>query len=368
MNEEAVNKKERPEFFESMIDTVKQNGGLLTGIAVAFIVVTGMALINNPGLWWIPALAVIAFGLIIFLFMNARVIIKVAFVSFFILLISSEAFKFGSSLDPYGSSGIVWMSSILFTSFALIAYSYIASSGKSRWGSLGFSIAIGYATTFILAVSETLNINISIIVGSVLSVALFVLTYKFSRKTRVSKKKVPLNFLSDADEAALVKGAEEAGMQATVIRDKKDKSLGGVLVWKEKAYLLYPIKMQQPFLEIGKKYVRLSYLNKSINPWLLKLAYNEVPTWRARGANINVVLLDINNKNGYDPKVIGVSIPDSKRKVPVGIFPAKQLLGDDPKRTQSLIDKIDSTMAPYSADLSEKQSIAISRINKTETK
>lgn len=59
--------KNRPEFVESLIDTVKRNGTLFTGIAAVLILLSGVTLINNPSQWWIAAVAVLGFGGVIFL-------------------------------------------------------------------------------------------------------------------------------------------------------------------------------------------------------------------------------------------------------------------------------------------------------------
>lgn len=365
MAKNKVKRKERSDFVESLIETFKSNGTLFTGLAVALIILTGMTLVNNPGQWWIIAVGVLVFGAIVFLFMNARVVIKVAIVFVLAILISSESFKFGSMFDQHGAGGLLWMCAILFTFFSLMSYSYLTNSGASRWGALGTSTVFGYITTFALSIAS-FNIMLSIIVGMLIAIAVFLFLYKGTRKTRYSKSGMPANVFDNKIEKMFTQAAESSGWNITSMKDKKNENNGGFLLWDERAYFVYPVDMDVPFSNIGRKTLKLGYLKKSINPWLLNLAFKETPLWRSRGANINVVLLDINNKNG-EPKIIGASLPDSKKKLPIGIFPAKPLKGDNVRQVVKIIDKIDLEMVAFTKDLTEKQRIAISRINKEET-
>lgn len=358
--------RSRPEFVDSIIEVLKTNGTLLTGIAVALIILTGLTLVNSPEQWWIIGAAVLLFGAIIFLFMNARVVIKIFVVSIINILMASESFKFGSAFDQYGIGGLIWMCGTFFTFFILIAYSYLTNSGASRWGSIGVSSVFGYVSTFLLSMVFELDVKISTCIGVIISGLIFTYLYKGTRKTRYSKSRMPANVFDEKIEEKLVKSAEESGWNITPLPHKKDPTSGGFLIWDERAYYLYPIDMDSPFSNIGRKTFRLGYSKKDINPWLLNLAFKEPPLWRSRGANINVVLLDMNSKNGLDHKIIGVSLPDSKKKLPIGIFPSKIIKTEKDSKISALFDKIDLEMSPFTNDLNEKQKAALGRINKTE--
>lgn len=357
-------KKERSDFLESLIETFKSNGTLFTGLAVALIILTGLTLVNTPEYWWIIAIAVLVFGAIIFLFMNARVVIKISLSIVIVVLLSAEAFRFGSLFDQHSSGGLLWMCGVWFGFFALMAYSYLSNSGASRWGALMFSTVFGYATTFVISLSELIPMNLAIILGIIVQSLIFVLIYKGSRKTRYAKDRMPINEYTERIEEKVLKAADESGWNITPIKNKKTGN-SGFLIWDERAYYLHPIDMDSPFTNIGRKTLSLGYHKKTINPWLLNLVFKEAPLWKSRGANINVALLDINNKNG-EPKIIGASIPDSKKKLPVGVFPASPLKNESTKKIIKVLDKIDLEMSPFTKNLTEKQKKALSRINKSD--
>lgn len=362
-------KKERPEFVQSLLDTVQSNGTLLTGIACFLILFTGMTLVNNPSQWWIAVIAVLGFGAVIFLFTNARVIIKVAIVVIILSFTVTESFQYGSILDQFGAGGLVWMSVTLFTFFSLMAYSYATSSGASRWSSLAVATIIGYISTFSLGVAG-FDVKISAIFGMLAAAITFIFLYKFTRKTRFSYEKMPTNLLLEKDSERILEAVELMGWEAAIIEGSGEGE-GGIVVWKDYAYFLYPVKMNSPFSEIGKKKTKLGYEGKDLNPWLISVAFKEAPLWKSAGANITVALLDLDNMNGKADRVIGVGLPDTKKKIPVGVFPSNVIQTKTSKTVENiskLIDRIDVELSPYSTLLTDKQKIALSRINKTSEK
>ena len=136
---------------------------------------------------------------------------------------------------------------------------------------------------------------------------------------------------------------------------------GSVLVWNdERAYLLHPIKMTTPFGTIGKRSQSLSYRRKSITPWLNHLIYHRIPLWRSRGADITLVLVDLNRRNSESMKVIAQPVPDSNRFVPVCVAPISRKRS--PQKVERMLKDVDSTMGSMKRDLTGKQLKALAGI------
>ena len=353
------------------------NGRLFTILAIALIVFSGVTLVDNPSNWWMSALAVLSIGLIAFLFMNARVFVKVVFVSVMNLLFATTAFQVGSGLDPLGG-GLVWMGATLFTFFALLSLSYLLVSGRSRWGAIGTATLLGFITAMVVSVSGVVSVSIAAAIGTVVALVAFVLVFKFTNRTRYNQKNMPLNVLNDDLLGTLVDGFHEAGYTVRPLtrepKSRKVKSAtgrttetvraneGDVLVFKDHAFLLHPVEMDQQFTEVGtRRTARLGYHKKAINPWLLSVAFRRIPHWRSRNAPIMLVLLDVKNANGKTPRVVGVSLPDTKRKLAVGVVPGRGALNNKDDAVDDLIEALEGEMSVFTSPLKEKHIKAMTR-------
>lgn len=357
-------KKDRPEFVESMLDTLKQNGGLLTVFAVALIFVSGITIIDSPSNWWVAALAVAVFFVTIFLFMNARVFLKVIAAAVVTLMLSSFAFKIGSFADPQGTGGLVWMCATLFLFFGCMAFSYMVSSGKSRWGTLMAVQILAFLATYSFSIGFV-SVGLGTISGLIVGFASFVFLYKFSSASRFNKKGMPRNLLTEELSDSIAIAANETDMESVVLAGKKE-STGSMLVWNDKAYILHPVLIETAFTAIGRKARRLGYRGKNINPWLINLAFTEAPVWKSRGANMMTVLVDLENKNGNEPKVIGVSLPDTKRKLPIGVLPGRMLKAKNPEVLERAFEMLEDEFAEFVKPLNDKQKRALGRIGRIE--
>lgn len=364
MSNSQTKKKERSVIAESFIEVLQKNGRLLTIATIAVVLVGGISIIENRDSWWILVAGIIIIAGSVLLFINARVFIKVVIVSLLNLFMGTTAFQIGSFVDNLGTGGLVWMASTFFTFFALLAYSYATISSKSRWNVLGISTVLGFIATYILSIGG-LNTTLSSIIGFVVAAVFFVIRYKTGKKNTFKKENMPQNILDEKTEKTILELFHQAEWGATSLKDnnKKDDETGKVLVWDEQGYILYPIFMEEAFTSVEtKKTSTLSYQDNNINPWLLHLVFSEIPVWKARNANLNLVLLDMNNRNGKKSRVIGVNIPDSSKKIPVGIIPAKSLLSENIKEADNIITMLDSEMSIHTRSLSKKQKEAVSRI------
>jgi hypothetical protein len=357
----SSSKKERrtPEFVESLLDTLKQNGGMFTIFAVVLITISGITLVENPSNWWVTVASLFAFFVTIFLYMNARVFIKVGVASIATILFSSFAFKVGSYADPNGTGGLVWMCAVLFLFFACLAFSYLVSSGRSRWGSLIGTQIISFGATYITSVAFE-NVLLGTLIGLTIGLIQFFVVYKLSGASRFSKKGMPVNSLTEDFITSAAMAADENAMDSFVIAGRKPET-GSVVIWREKAYLLHPVVMDRAFTAVGRKADRLGYNRKNVNPWLINVSFQETPVWKSRGASIMTILVDLKNANGSIPRVIGVSLPDTKRKLPIGILPGKLLQTSNPDKLRKAFEILEDEFGDFTKSITEKQKSALSR-------
>lgn len=311
-------------FLSPIFETIKENGRLFTIFSIAVIIISGFSIVENRDNWWFLIAGIVALFLVIFLYLNARILIKVAIVLTLNIFIAAGAFQVGSFTDQSGTGGLVWMSSTLFSFFTMLSISYVLSSGKGRWGAIGAGTVLGFIVSYIFAAGG-LNVSLSAIIGVIASVGVFLLAYKTGNKNKYKLSEMPTNLLTEELSKNIVKVFEENGWQATSLKDEKDDT-GTILTWDERGYVLYPVYMDEEFTSIEtKKKTMLGYKSVNINPWLLNLVQNKLPIWKSRNANLNLILLDMDNVNGSTPRVIGVNVADSKKPIPVGIIPANSL-------------------------------------------
>lgn len=335
---------------EDVSDLLQRNGGLFTVFTVFLIIATGVAIFDRPDRWWWSAVAVAVFAVVAFLFMNARVLVKAAVASLLVLVMGSYGFKLGATMDPQGVSGTIWMTSLYSTFFACLAGSFIWPAGKSRWGVVTATSVVGFAGVFLMAAGG-IQVEFAILLGSIFSVALFFLWYRFGKASRYKADVMPTVATSEELVDSLHEAAIDSGRGAWKRRTRETNSL---VFWNEEAaFQLVGVHLDQAFSAGGRKAEYLTYSTRNINPWLLSLAYRLVPTRKTRNADIMLVLLDFENKNGSKAKVVGVHVPDTRRKIPVGILPAKHLLSST-KRVK-LLEAVEGEFSEFVTELSPKQ-------------
>lgn len=355
--------KTKETWWGEVVSTVKraimQHGGLFTMFAVVFILFTGITLFNNPGNWWIIALIVIGLFSLIFLFMNARVVIKSTLSIVLTIMLGGFGFSFAALADPTSSSALSWPMATLFLFFASLAASYALPSGRSRWGSIMVAQFAMFFTGMITTMA-TINATLGVIVGTFLGSVIFGFLHFFTSASRAKREHMPLNVIDDDLRRKLVEGATKTGYEFVDLSDH-ETDRGGFLVWKDRAYLLYPIKMSQPLSVVGRRKPKLGYKARSINPWLLNVAFKETPVWRARGADIMVVLVDTHGHGGGDTDVLGADLPDTKKQMAIGLTPGRSLT-DTSGKPETLYQTIEQHFAPWVGQLSKKQRTALQKM------
>ena len=90
------------------------------------------------------------------------------------------------------------------------------------------------------------------------------------------------------------------------------------------------------------------------------LIYHRIPLWRSRGADITLVLVDLNRRNSDSMKVIAQPVPDSNRFVPVCVAPISRKRS--PQKVERMLKDVDSTMGPMKRHLTGKQLKALAGI------
>lgn len=343
--------RERHLLGEEFPNLMKRNGTVLTAFAVLLIIVSGVTIIDNPSNWWISALSVLGFCGVIFLFLNARVLIKAAIAVFLLSFLGSYAFKLGAVIDPLGTGGSFWMTTFIATFFLSLALSYWRPSAKSRWGVAGLTTVVSFFLTLLIS-SFGLSLTWSALLSAALSLVLFSLLYCYGRHAHAKTDTMPLLTLTGEEADALAETALASGRGAWHREVKGEHS---VILWNESvAFQILEVALEQKFgVGGGRRRTYLTHLASNINPWLLQLVYKFLPARGVRGADIMLVLLDSNNKNGDTAKVIGVEAPDSKRKIAVGILPAKHLMSES--KRERLFSTIEEEFAPFALKLSPKQ-------------
>lgn len=354
--------KRENEFILNLKETLKSNGRLLTIFGVAAIVIGGITLVQYPQNWWIALLAVTGFFAALFLFINARAVIKMAVAVILTLLLAGVAFNLGALSDSSGTGAFIWLFGHLIVFFLSLSASYFLPSGQSRWTTIAVIQIIYFTGTWFL-VAMTGTVTAPAAVDILIAVALFVLLYTFGSRSRFASSKMPKTFDEPGLEERMVKAAGYAELNIHKLEAKEDSSY---LVWNERAYILHPVVMEKAFGFIGKRRPKLSYQGRSINAWLRYLSFTKSPYLKSRGAETMLILVDVNNANGKEPKTIGVTLPDSKALVPVGIIAGKLLKSDDDKALQKALLNLDSHFEEFVKDLTPKQKAALDKFGITE--
>lgn len=346
-------------FKNALLEVLSENGRLLTIFAVSAILISGITLIRYPQNWWIAFLAVVGFFFAVFLFLNARVVVKSILSVALTVLLAGVAFNVGAQIEPSGSGAFVWLFGTFIVFFLSLALSYFLPSGQSRWTAVSFAVLVYFLLTWSFsAIFESLAISAA--VSILIAVSAFVLFYLYGGASRVSFKKMPQHVHSEELTSAIERAAEHSGFELRKFSSKNETTF---LVWKDRAYLLYPVQLNQAFGVIGKKKnIRLSYQGKSINSWLRWLSFMKSSSLRSRGAETMLILLDMTNANGNETKFIGVASPDSKAVLPVGIRPSKLLLSKNKSYLKKAFENLDLLSEDYITDLTEKQKASLFKI------
>ena len=356
-----LNRIKQSDFYTSLQEVVYTNSNLLVAFTAVLILVSGISVIDNPSRWWVPVLSLIALMTTVFMFMNFRGVIKGTVAVVMTAMLSSFAFTVGSLADPYGLGGVIWMGLVWALLFACLAWSYARQSGRSRWAVVMVTQMTSFLVSYSLVLSSV-SVAISSAIGAVVGLLMFIVVYSVMGRNHFRAKNVPSNSMDDKLAATLVDSADFIGWNSALMPEKDDK--GSVLVWNEDhAYMIHPVLMSSPFGTIGRKSQRLSYNRKSITPWLNHLVYNKVPVWRSRGADITVILLDLNRRNGDKIRVISQPVPDSKKVIPVVVAPVSRVR--KPNKIAAILQNVDKMLADSKRILSYSQLKALSGIGDT---
>lgn len=348
----------------SVVETVGQNLPLFTSFAVIFILLTGFTLVNAPSLWWIPASMVLGALVLLLVYMNARVFIKIAITVFLLFLASALSFQIGAIVSPSLVAPNLWFASYWF-SFGLTQFiAAIWIRGKSKWGVSTFSVFSAFVLSYVVVMS-TLNVYIGALVSFLVYTAFFMVLYTFGGRMRYRKNEMPLILTDDSITSKLMEEANRSDWDMIARVDKKNFE-GDYLTWKDRAFLFVPVYLEQSFQSLGRRRVVIGYKGKNANPWFTDQLNSRKPVWRSKNAPIMLVLLDLKNANGHQPKVVGVPQPDSKKRVAVGILPASYLTGTKTKST--VLKDAFKEFSKWTPSLSDKQKSALGEIGISDSK
>lgn len=344
---------------DTVTDFVSRNLILLSVFTGIFIILTGLTLKNAPSMWWVPAIFVAITTVVALLFINARVAIKATIAAVVTLFVSGFAMQMGSFLNPYAIDPFFWFSSFWFVFAASLAYSYVNVKGRSRWSTLIAAEMVAFVVSYFVAfvfLSPLFAAVASVITG-LLS---FIIIYNLGASITRSSKHGPINVSTDAVVKNLFADADNSDWNIRHI-DKKNSDY--FLAWRDKAFSLVPVVMDEQFGQLTSKRGKnrgVGYHNRSINPWLSDMVHDKTMFFRSGGAHVMIVLLDLKNANGGEPRLLTVQMPDTKKSALVGIMPAAHLLSE--KNTPHFFKKLDQNFGKVVHKLTDKQFEYISRI------
>lgn len=354
---------------DSMVGVVSRHSNFFVAISSGLILITGMAIANGKADWWVSSLAILGFFLAVFVFMNARVMVKATIATVVTVFMANFALQAGAMLSPYSAAGLLWLSAHLTLFFFVLMFSYFSIGYRSRWTAVIYSQVFTLFAGVILIgfTPPILGVGLSALLGF----GLFTLYYKGLGKRAYSAAHMPNNYVDERLDAAVEKhiaSGEWNARKLTTRTKVRDNEISDYLVWNDDyAFLVHPVKLENKLaISPGLRSSKLVHKGRSINPWLLYLVNKRIPLWKSKNAPIFLVLLDVDNTNGTAPEAIGVSIPDSKKKIPVGIYPGKKFAANNTKKPTGLFDDLVKKYAQYSEPLTEKQKKAMSEIGVTD--
>lgn len=342
-----------------LVEAIKRHGTLFTISVVGIVLILGYTLVSDPSKWWIALTVSLGLSAFLFIAANGRVVLK-AIGSIFVLLFSvAGAASMGSLVSTVPIFGLTWPVAQIAVYLFALALSYVVYSGRGRWTYLGLMAISQFALTSLLVIVNA-DPHLSMLVGAVVGLIGFALAYLLNGRTRVSRAMPESSFSREFVEA-IARGAEKLGVDFRVVPARRSID-SHLLVYGERAIILYPVELEQAFGAIGRRASKLGYRGKDINPWLLRLSFFTSPSWKSKGASPSLVLVDTGRKNGGEGKIIGVALPDSKRRAVVGIQPAPPIRKDRDSYGEKLISASFALMDDYSLELTGKQKLALSKV------
>lgn len=354
---------------DKLSEIVGRNSRLLTAFLFITIFFGGVTLIENPSKWWVPVSLAVGGAVVFLTVTNVPSVVKAMLTGLLTLGVGTAVYGISQLVAPYSTNRFLWFAAFLVSALASLAYSYFTVKGKSRWGTLALSMLAGFVGGWV-AIMESGSLLYAAIAHCVVGCAAFVFLYNFTRKTFYRSSAMPQNIIDDDNNDVTSRVMDAADNDDWFVRAfiNHDKQTGHYLAWKDRAYVLLPVYMDSPFSAAGnKRRTGLGYHAKLIEPWLIDQAFNKTMFWRSRGANIMLILLDMNNANGSSPRPIGVELPDARKrngireKLPVGIYPARSL-STGKKQYNKILTKIDHEFHTFNRDLQDKHVQALERI------
>lgn len=325
---------------------------LITGFAVALIVLTGATIWYVPRQWWWPSAALIPFFFLIVAAHDMVSVIKATVACLVVVLESAGAVTMGALIagTPVGLS---WMCAIIFVALVMIAWSYAFPAHRSRWVWMTLCVSLGFAISYVwMMAAPHVEGWIPVLVGGVVSLVAFFVAFRSSPHW----SDMPDNDIPDDDILSLWQEATDKGWHAMVSAGARGR---GILVWQHhQGFFLWPARFQSPLGLVGKRRrtVSLGYEGHNITNWLFYLSTRVIPSWpKLRGADIVTVVVDMTGLAHFrqSAPVVAVSLPDTRRTFPVLVSSRAHVF--------DVLDHADEVIVQR--PLNAKQEKALSRTN-----
>ena len=351
----------------SIKDFVNRHANIVTGFVALLIFIAGAGVVNGEETWWVAAAALGVAFVILFIILNARVVIKSTLAVIIVGVLANMALQIGPYVSYVENFSLIWMAQQFFLFFSFLAISYLVSGHRSRWTATIVGLFSSFLfTSFVLSYMET---HIALLLSIPFSFIAFFMYYSWWGILTSKEKHMPAFVDKESVHDAIVNQAKTDGwnvvpmtQRVNVLTRKKETNF---LLWNDRyAFVVRPTLFESELQESSQRRSlgSLTYHGFSLNKWLLSLTNHVLPSWRSRNASMMLVLLDVDSTNGTIPRAVGVSLPDSKRRLPVGVYPGRVVTTKKGAKL-GVLPKMAEAFGQYLSPLSEKQRQALGEIN-----
>lgn len=356
----TIERIEMIEILSDIRESIRKHSTIFTVSVIVSILVLGIVFIENRSGFFPTALLVFLGWTLLALMAVGRGILK-GIISIFILAFVIVAASFiGTFIAPYSYLGSIWVLSSVGAWATTLSLSYLIHSNSGRWFPISAASIVGLLSTY-FCIAYTLNIFISIPVGVLLQVVCFTVLYRFNRRTAFSKSKMPKNGYSEKLHEVIEEACEKNGWLFTTVVNTGFPG-NYFIIWDERAYIIYPVELEEQFSFTGRKQNKLAYKDKDISPWISRLHYSTNPSWKTKKADVGLVLLDVKKSNGVKPKMIATSVKGSKKHNLSLILPGDKENQGSVKSFEKTMGSVEETLGKNLLDLTEIQYQALKKV------
>lgn len=358
-----LSKFKNEEIYFRFYNLLYRNSTIISVLASAFILFTGVVAINDISKAWVPLVMGLVSILVAITFSQAIYVVKASLSLILLIVISSLCYSFSYYFSYIDSYPGLYYSTILFTYLLMLTISYFAVRGKSRWGALNSSLIIASISSIFIGVGFLSSLWSSITFFITFSFVFYIHYYSLSN---VRNRHMPKVGIDTYGIKEMLNQGEKLGYKISFFRTSiRNKRKGYFLASNgEYAYCLVPLYLDEALKLsiVSKKNLSLTYKNRVIDDFIIGLFYKMIPSMGTKRADISFVLLDMNQKNGDEAKIMATPLRDSKKNILSLIVPAASLTKEYKESDEDIFSQLEKSRSSFSIPLNDKQSIAINKL------